>query len=313
MVNQSKTEILHQILSKKNWRHRVSLGNEIVTPGYCDESEWQLAQLPESLHGKSFLDVASNDGMYSIQADRRGASKVLGVDIYADKINGLNMTDGWDIEKPFLLKEYFQSKAEFLSKSVFELTSLNQRYDYVFCSNLIAWLTDPYTAIKALGEVCNEVLHFREDISSVGQIPMLEWVHTKPGTCFYNPNKAYFKHVLSELGFKKIEFSLINERSLLQERIARQILVKVKKNTTVFENPFSKDEIASIHNYHWHLTYANCLGFYFLENLGWIKEEAIAETQPLLLGRSYPYLSKLNKILNNKLNLEKNFVIKAYR
>lgn len=313
MVNRTNTELLHQILSKKNWRHRVSLTPDIVTPGYCDESEWKLALLPETLNEKSFLDVASNDGMYSIQADKRGASKVLGIDIYADKANGLNMTDGWDFEKPHLLKDYFQSKAEFLSRSVYDLSSLSQGYDYVFCSNLIAWLTDPYTAIKALSDVCNEVLHFREDVSSVGKIPMLEWVHTKPGTCYYNPNKAYFMQVLKEIGFKKVEFNLIDERNLLQERIARQVLLKIKKDAPVYSNPYTLIETANIQDHKWYLSYSNCLGYYFLENLGWIKEDAILETQPLLLGRSYPYLSKLNKILNNKLNLEKNFVIKAYK
>lgn len=313
MVNQPNTEIIHQILSKKNWRHRLRLTNELVTPGYCDESEWQIAQLPESLAGKSFLDVASNDGMYSILAEKRGASHVLGVDIYADKTNGLNMTNGWDLEKPNLLKTYFQSNARFESLSVYELNTLNQKFDYVFCSNLLAWLTDPYQALVALSDACSEVLHLREDVSWKGNSPVLEWVHTKPGSCFYNPNQAYFETVLKQLGFKRIEFSLIDERTLLKDRIARQILVKVKKDTPVFVNPFSSHIVSSMQEDPWYLSYSTYNDFYFIEALGWVKKEDVVATQPLLLGRSYPYLTMLNKLLSNKLHLEKNYVIKAYR
>jgi hypothetical protein len=69
------------------------------------------------------------------------------------------------------------------------------------------------------------VLHLREDISEKGNTPMLEFIHKGDGTCYFNPNKAFIKKVLQQQGFKKIEFSLVDERNLLKDRIARQRLV----------------------------------------------------------------------------------------
>ena len=303
---------LQEILSKKNWRHRIKLSNDIVTPGYCDETEWDIALLPQSLKGKSFLDIASNDGMYSLLAEQKGAEKVVGVDIY-DKSLDLNMTKNWDFEKPMLIKKYFNLKADFQSLSVYDVAKLGSQFDYVFSSNLLAWLTDPYTALVNISSVCKEVLHLREDISEKGNKPMLEYVHHHEGACYFNPNKAYFKEVLRQQGFKRIEFSLVDERKLLQDRIAKQKLLTVKPNTPVFLNPFSNDEIEVLNSTKLLLSYFTFQEFSFVEKLGWIKHEDITSEQPLLLGRSYPYLTSLNKILNNSLNLERNYIIKAYR
>jgi 2-polyprenyl-3-methyl-5-hydroxy-6-metoxy-1,4-benzoquinol methylase len=307
-----KNNLLQEIFAKKNWRHRMKLDDKAYTPGYCDESEWEIALLPKSLEGKSFLDVASNDGMYSILADKKGATNVLGVDIY-NQSNDLNMTNSWDFEKPMLLKKYFNSKASFESRSVYELSELKTQFDYVFSSNLISWLTDPYTALLNISSVCKEVLHLREDISEKGKSPALEYIHKGDGTCYFNPNKAFIKKVLQQQGFKKIEFYLVDERNLLKDRIARQRLITVNKGTPIFEEPFSNQLIGSIQNDKLLLSYFNQGDYSFIEKTGWIKNSNITSEQPLLLGRTYPYLTSVNKILKNSLKLERNYIIKAYR
>ena len=220
-----KDELLIEILSKKNWRHKIKLSTDVYTPGYCAENEWELCLLPKSLKGLSFLDVASNDGMYSYLAEKKGATKVVGVDIYSDN-ELLNMTDSWDISKPKLIKKFFDLNADFHAINVLHLSELNQKFDYVLCSNLLAWLTDPFAALKSMSDVTNKVLHLREDISANKGKPALELVHKGDGTCYYNPNKEYFIEVLTQLGFKKIEFSIVNERNLLKERLSKHKWIK---------------------------------------------------------------------------------------
>jgi len=304
--------LLIEILSKTNWRHKIKLSNDIYTPGYCAENEWELCQLPKSLKGLSFLDVASNDGMYSYIAEKKGATKVVGVDIYGnDEI--LHMTDSWDISKPKLIKEYFNLSADFHSLSVMHLSELKQKFDYVLCSNLLAWLTDPFAALKSMSDVTNKVLHLREDISTIKGKPALELVHKGDGSCYYNPNKEYFIEVLTQLGFKKIEFSLINERNLLIERLSKQCLVNFELGTPIYLNPFTMQEVSKTESTQLHICLFIYKDYYFIERLGWVKKENIKTQQPFVLGRRYPYLTAFNKIMKNKLNLEKNYVIKATR
>ena len=60
-----------------DWYHRIELPGGVVTPG-VNNTPLALArlELPESLVGKSVLDVGAWDGFYSFEAARRGAKRV---------------------------------------------------------------------------------------------------------------------------------------------------------------------------------------------------------------------------------------------
>lgn len=72
------------------WFHRIDLGDGVVTKsgsvaGEADDHPlptWQhvSAALPADLKGRSVLDVGCNAGFYSVEAKRRGAARVLGID-----------------------------------------------------------------------------------------------------------------------------------------------------------------------------------------------------------------------------------------
>lgn len=74
----------------KPWFHRVDLGDGVVTKegsvaGEADDHPlptWAVVStaLPEDLSGLSVLDVGCNAGFYSVEAKRRGAARVLGID-----------------------------------------------------------------------------------------------------------------------------------------------------------------------------------------------------------------------------------------
>ena len=77
-------ERLRPIFDYHRWRHRIHLSeNRIITPGYLImPDEWEDCGLPESFKGESFLDIGANDGFYSFEAEKRGASNVVALDIY---------------------------------------------------------------------------------------------------------------------------------------------------------------------------------------------------------------------------------------
>ncbi len=72
------------------WFHRIDLGDGVVTKagsvaGEADDHPlptWKVVSraLPEDLTGRSVLDVGCNAGFYSVEAKRRGAQRVLGID-----------------------------------------------------------------------------------------------------------------------------------------------------------------------------------------------------------------------------------------
>ena len=72
------------------WFHRIDLGDGVVTKGASVAGEaadhplptWGVVSkaLPDDLSGASVLDVGCNAGFYSVEAMRRGAARVLGVD-----------------------------------------------------------------------------------------------------------------------------------------------------------------------------------------------------------------------------------------
>ncbi|HEY6426351.1 MAG TPA: hypothetical protein VIX84_03885, partial [Acidimicrobiales bacterium] len=61
----------------QEWYHSIDLGRGVVTPGFVDHRE-QLPYygLPSSLAGKRVLDVATFDGFWAFEFDRRGADVV---------------------------------------------------------------------------------------------------------------------------------------------------------------------------------------------------------------------------------------------
>ncbi len=85
----TREEILRGIeeLGKKEaWFHCIDLGDGIATmqePLPHLQSMWDRIEsvLPDDISGKSVLDIGCNAGFFSVQAKRKGASHVLGIDM----------------------------------------------------------------------------------------------------------------------------------------------------------------------------------------------------------------------------------------
>src|ERR1700749_142990 len=85
-----KEEILSEIKRLQPWFHRIDLGNGIHTktesvmgePVNHPAGPWATIGkcLPTELTGKTLLDVGCKAAFYAIEAKRRGARLVVGVD-----------------------------------------------------------------------------------------------------------------------------------------------------------------------------------------------------------------------------------------
>src|SRR4051812_7791282 len=79
---QQPERVAEQVAARTEWYHTMELAPGVVTPGWFDtRGVVPLLPPPASLEGKRCLDIATFDGFWAFELERRGASDVLAIDI----------------------------------------------------------------------------------------------------------------------------------------------------------------------------------------------------------------------------------------
>jgi len=106
----------------------------------------RLLQIPESLAGKTVLDIGAWDGYFSFEFERRGAARVLAIDTYAWDHGGLDC---------FLLAHgHFRSKVEYRRMDVHDLDPAEVgRFDLVFCAGVLYHMRNPLIGLERIRSV----------------------------------------------------------------------------------------------------------------------------------------------------------------
>jgi tRNA (mo5U34)-methyltransferase len=158
---------LRDLVEGREWYHTMELAPGIVTPGFFDHRPI-LAQLPlpASLTGLRCLDVATFDGFWAFEMERRGAAEVVGVDIL-DPF-------GWDwpVDAPAAVIDALErrkqggagfrlaaralgSRVEHREVSVYDLDpEVHGQFDVVYLGSLLMHLRDPVRALERVRSVC---------------------------------------------------------------------------------------------------------------------------------------------------------------
>src|SRR5262249_5411166 len=93
------------------WYQRYHLSPNVITPGVSDiEAMLDMLGVPQDLTGLSVLDVGTSNGGAAFIADRRGADRVVAVDIYDPHDYGFAQ-----------VRDAIGSRAEFHRASIYEL------------------------------------------------------------------------------------------------------------------------------------------------------------------------------------------------
>ena len=109
-------------------------------------TETQLAAI--DFRDKSVLDIGAWDGYWSFFAERRGAGSVLATDDLSQ-----NWSDGRGLR---LAKELLRSNVEIRQDiSVYDLSSLQRRFDVVMCFGVYYHLLDPFLAFARIRHCCH--------------------------------------------------------------------------------------------------------------------------------------------------------------
>ena len=139
--------VAEAIAAIPSWRHRIRIG-AVITPGTEDsDAELQRLRLPTSLNGQRVLDIGCSDGLYSFEAERRGAHEVVAIDDESSLLAG--GVNGFQTARALL-----NSKVGYRVRDVEELNpGEDGQFDFVLFVNVLYHLRNPMRALDAINSV----------------------------------------------------------------------------------------------------------------------------------------------------------------
>ncbi len=144
--------------------------------------------IPEDLTGKTVLDIGCNAGFYSIEMKRRGAARVVGIDVdehylrqarFAAEVNGV--------------------EAEFHQLAVWDVAQLKERFDLVIFMGVLYHLRHPLLALDLIHEhVAKDLLLFQSMQRGSRKIMKLEEDYDIKSTALFDepgyPKMHFIEH-----------------------------------------------------------------------------------------------------------------------
>ncbi|HUI84822.1 MAG TPA: TIGR04290 family methyltransferase [Candidatus Binatia bacterium] len=137
-----RTALEKEIQRLGDWFHNIDLCGVPTAPnhflGDFPNMKWRhiAGAIPENLAGAEVLDIGCNGGFYSIELKKRGAERVLGIDVddrYLGQARFAARTLGLEIE--------------FEKRSVYEVDGIAGQFDYVLFMGVFYHLRYPVFAL----------------------------------------------------------------------------------------------------------------------------------------------------------------------
>lgn len=136
------------------WFHNINLFGVNTAPqhflGDFPNVKWKYisAAIPEDLTGATVLDIGCNGGFYSLEMKRRGAARVIGIDV-----------DDRYLNQARFAAETLGLEIEFEKRSVYDVDSISGQFDYVLFMGVFYHLRYPLFALdKVVKKVGGELL-----------------------------------------------------------------------------------------------------------------------------------------------------------
>jgi len=213
----AESSALRAEVERYPWYHTLELGEGVVTPGMFDHRP-VLGRygLPEDLSGLRCLDVATMDGFWAFEMERRGARSVTAIDLEDPeeldwpaslRVGHDKSLDETKAERFALAKRALGSSVERVVLSAYDLSPELGTFDFVFCGDLLLHLKDPVTPVERIRSVCtgsaiiaNVIKRFRfqekRALAELDGIDHFEW---------WTTNLAGLERIVRAAGFARVE------------------------------------------------------------------------------------------------------------
>ena len=192
--------------------------------------------MPESLAGKSALDIGTADGYWAFEMERRGASPVVAMDIPklgdSDVVPSIREKQGpeWH-DSPSYHGERFatahamrKSKVEYRHGTIYDLSPKKMgTFDVVFCGSLLLHLFNPLQALISVRSVTREMaiietvtFHPSQQVETLypdqpmawfGELELDRLRGREPGNCcvYWRLSATALSHMMRYAGFSRTE------------------------------------------------------------------------------------------------------------
>ena len=155
---------LRERVASLSWYHTLELPGDVRTPGNFDtQRELGDVPFPESLEGMRCLDVATADGFWAFEMERRGAAEVVAVDVLPERLDwpgNAAATPALAAPQPDGLRGFdvahaaLGSSVQWRELSAYELNPATVgKFDFVFIGSVLMHLRDPVAALTAVASV----------------------------------------------------------------------------------------------------------------------------------------------------------------
>ena len=184
-------ELSRRIAALAPWFHNIDLNGTPTAPDHflgnypADKFARFATIFPEDLTGKTVLDIGCNAGFYSVEALRRGAARVVGID----------SDDRYLAQAALATEALGFTGVEFRNLSVYDVAALGEKFDLVIFMGVLYHLRHPLLALDLIREhVAGELMLFQtmqQGSADILQVPEDHPFHlpgtTRPPTYFDNP------------------------------------------------------------------------------------------------------------------------------
>jgi len=146
-------EIKKYFEENDTWYHSFNINgiqNKNTTTSF-EYQMWVSQMIPNDLTGKNVLDLGCSDGFYSFLCEQRNANRILATD--HEEFQQYKNVHKNNIE---LCKHLLDSKIEYKKLDVYDVDSLEEKFNFVLFFGLYYHLTDIVLALKKIYSVVNE-------------------------------------------------------------------------------------------------------------------------------------------------------------
>jgi tRNA (mo5U34)-methyltransferase len=144
------------------WHQRFDLAPGVPSPG-VSPADWLLEafEMPQDLRGKSVVDIGTTNGATAFEVERRGADRVVAVDILDIDWFGFRA-----------LAQLFDSKAEFVQCSLYELPDvLDETFDIVVFWGVLYHLRHPLLGLDGVRRLARDIVYLETAVSDFRDAP----------------------------------------------------------------------------------------------------------------------------------------------
>ena len=212
----NKQEKINLMNSVKYWWHWIDFGDGVVTPGKQGYKNFtsdfvKRVQMPSDLKGKTVLDIGCSDGLFSFEAKRRGAKRVVAVDH-----SKVNPSKGF-----FVARKILGLDVEFIDSDIYNLdVDKLGKFDLVLGLGLLYHLPSPYIALRIIKELTKSELIIQSRICGKDEkrpimvfIPNLDRLKGV-GHSMWHPSASAVELLMQEVGFKT-EVIAVEEQGMI--------------------------------------------------------------------------------------------------